>query len=46
MEYVCSSDLTGLGCKLYLVAVQVKKLVEGTSQGFEKVEPIFEENIV
>ena len=36
---------TGLGCKLYLVAVQVKKLVEGTTQGFEKVEPIFEENI-
>lgn len=36
---------TGLGCKLYLVAVQVKKLVEGTSQSFEKVEPIFEENI-
>ena len=36
---------TGLGCKLYLVAVQVKKLVEGTSQGFEKVEPIYEEII-
>ena len=36
---------TGLGCKLYLVAVQVKKLVEGSTQGFEKVEPIFEENI-
>ena len=38
---------TGLGCTLRLVAVQVKKLVEGNTaiQGFEKVEPIAEEEI-
>jgi len=42
--YVAS---TGLGCTLRLVAVQVKKLVEGNTaiQGFEKVEPIAEEEI-
>lgn len=42
--YVAS---TGLGCTLRLVAVQVKKLVEGNTavQGFEKVEPIVEEEI-
>ena len=42
--YVAS---TGLGCTLRLVAVQVKKLVEGNTaiQGVEKVEPIAEEEI-
>jgi len=42
--YVAS---TGLGCTLRLVAVQVKKLVEGNTavQGFEKVEPIADEEI-
>ena len=42
--YVAS---TGLGCTLRLVAVQVKKLVEGNTavQGFEKVEPITDEEI-
>ena len=43
--YVAS---TGLGCTLRLVAVQVKKLVEGNTaiQGFEKVEPIADEELV
>ena len=43
--YVAS---TGLGCTLRLVAVQVKKLVEGNTaiQGFEKVEPIVDEELV
>jgi len=42
--YVAS---TGLGCTLRLVAVLVKKLVEGNTaiQSFEKVEPIAEEEI-
>ena len=39
---------TGLGCTLRLVAVQVKKLVEGNTavQGFDKVEPIADEELV
>ena len=43
--YVAS---TGLGCTLRLVAVQVQKLVEGNTaiQGFEKVEPIADEELV
>ena len=38
---------TGLGCTLRLVAVQVKKLVEGNTaiQGFEKVEAVADEEI-
>ena len=42
--YVAS---TGLGCTLRLVAVQVKKLVEGNTaiQGFEKVEAVADEEI-